>query len=131
MNRRNFVERVALTSGTALAAATAQAAEAATGTATTASFDVTEKTVAQLQDAMRAGAVSSQQLVQLYLARIAALDKAGPKINAIIELNPEAMAIAKALDAERKAKGPRGPLHGIPVLLKDNIATAEIGRAHV
>ena len=125
MNRRNFVERVALTSGTALAAATAQAAEAATGTATTASFDVTEKTVAQLQDAMRAGVVSSQQLVQLYLARIAALDKAGPKLHSIIELNPEALAIAKALDAERKVKGPRGPLHGIPVLLKDNIATAD------
>ncbi len=124
MNRRNFVERVALTTGTALAAATSQAAEAATSSAS-GGFDVAEKTVAQLQTALRAGTINSQQLVQLYLARITALDKSGPKLNSIIELNPEALAIAKALDAERKSKGSRGPLHGIPVLLKDNIATAD------
>jgi len=88
-------------------------------------FDVTEKTVAQLQAAMVSGKTSAQQLVRLYLARIATIDKAGPKLNSIIELNPDALAIAAALDAERKAKGPRGPLHGIPVLLKDNIATAD------
>lgn len=88
-------------------------------------FDVTEKTVAQLQAAMVSGKTSAQQLVRLYLARIATIDKAGPKLNSIIELNPDAMAIAAALDAERKASGPRGPMHGIPVLLKDNIATAD------
>ena len=120
MDRRNFVEVLALAAGASAAASTAKQALAAPGV-----FDVTEKTVAQLQAAMQAGTVSAQQLVQLYLARIAALDKAGPKLNSIIELNPDAMAIAKALDAERKAKGPRGPLHGIPVLLKDNIATAD------
>ena len=88
-------------------------------------FDVTEKTVAELQAAMVSGRTSAQQLVRLYLARIAAIDKAGPKLNSIIELNPDALTIAAALDAERKTKGPRGPLHGIPVLLKDNIATAD------
>lgn len=98
-----------------------QTAHAAPDTA----FDVTEKSVAELQAAMASGKTSAQQLVRLYLARIAAVDRAGPKLNAVIELNPDAMAIATALDAERKAKGPRGPLHGIPVLLKDNIATAD------
>ena len=88
-------------------------------------FDVTEKNVAQLQAAMASGKTSAQQLVRLYLARIAALDKSGPQLNSVIELNPDALAIAAALDVERKATGPRGPLHGIPVLLKDNIATAD------
>jgi len=90
-----------------------------------ASFDVAEKSVVELQAAMAAGHTTAQQLVRLYLARIAAFDKAGPKLNSVIELNPDALAIARALDVERKAKGPRGPLHGIPVLLKDNIATAD------
>ena len=93
--------------------------------ASSGTFDVKEKTIAELQSAMQAGKATSQQLVQLYLARIAALDKSGPKLNSIIELNPDALTIAAALDAERKATGPRGPLHGIPVLLKDNIATAD------
>ncbi len=88
-------------------------------------FRIEEKSVAQLQQAMASGRVTSKRLVQLYLARIKAIDKAGPKINAVIEVNPDALAIAEALDKERKAKGPRGPLHGIPVLLKDNIATAD------
>ena len=120
MDRRSFVEILALTAGTGTAVGTATQAVAAPGV-----FDVAEKTVDQLQAAMRAGTINSQQLVQLYLARIAALDKAGPKLNSIIELNPDALEIAKALDAERKTKGTRGPLHGIPVLLKDNIATAD------
>ncbi|MBC7617524.1 MAG: amidase [Candidatus Saccharibacteria bacterium] len=118
MKRRDFVGVLALTSG---AAASAKGGVAIASPV----FDVTEKSVVQLQAALTDGTVTSQQLVQLYLARIAALDKAGPKLNSIIELNPDVMAIAKALDAERKSKGPRGPLHGIPVLLKDNIATAD------
>ena len=99
----------------------------ATTTAPTldAGFDVVEKTVLELQNAMTNGKTTAQQLVRLYLARIAAIDNAGPQLNSVIELNPDALAIAGALDAERKAKGPRGPLHGIPVLLKDNIATAD------
>jgi amidase len=115
MQRRDFVQFAAMTGGFAM---TAHAASSGT-------FDVKEKTIAELQSAMQAGKATSQQLVQLYLARIAALDKAGPTLNSIIELNPDALTIAAALDAERKAKGPRGPLHGIPVLLKDNIATAD------
>jgi amidase len=118
MNRRDFVGVLALTTGT-----TASAHQGPTREKT--AFDVAEKTVMQLQAAMQAGTVNAQQLVKLYLARIASIDKAGPKLNSVIELNPDAMAIAKALDAERQAKGPRGPLHGIPVLLKDNIATAD------
>lgn len=90
-----------------------------------ASFDVVEASVADLQEAMAKGRVTSKELTALYLARIGRLDKAGPRLNAIIELNPEALAIAEALDRERKQKGARGPLHGIPVVIKDNIATAD------
>jgi amidase len=88
-------------------------------------FDVTEKSVAELQEAMTKGQVTSHTLVEAYLARIRQVDKAGPRINAVLEVNPDALAIADALDAERAKKGPRGPLHGIPILLKDNIATAD------
>ena len=90
-----------------------------------AGLDVVEASVARLQEAMAAGRTTSRALAQQYLARIKAVDKAGPRINAVIELNPDALAIAGEMDRERKAKGPRGPLHGIPVLLKDNIATAD------
>lgn len=74
---------------------------------------------------MRAGKLTSQSLVSQYLKRIAAIDKAGPRINSVIELNPDALSIAASLDRERKAGKLRGPLHGIPVLLKDNIATGD------
>lgn len=80
-----------------------------------------EATVAQLQERMRSGELDSQALTRAYLDRIAKLDDAGPALNSIIELNPEALAEAAALDAERAAGKVRGPLHGIPVLLKDNI----------
>ena len=89
------------------------------------SFELEEATVTQLQADMRSGARTSASIVQLYLARCDAIDKAGPAINAIIERNPDALAIAEALDRERRDKGERGPLHGIPVLLKDNIDTAD------
>jgi amidase len=74
---------------------------------------------------MRAGKYTARTLCEQYLARIDALDRRGPAIRAVLETNPDALAIATALDAERRAKGPRGPLHGIPVLIKDNIATAD------
>ncbi len=73
-------------------------------------FDVREKTIAQLQSVMQSGKLTSRQLVELYLTRIAALDRSGPKLNSVIELNPEALDIAASLDIERKAGGPRGPL---------------------
>ena len=71
------------------------------------------------------GKLTARMIAEKYLARIDAIDKRGPAVNAVIELNPDALAIADALDRERQAKGPRGPLHGIPVLIKDNIATRD------
>jgi amidase len=94
--------------------------------AANATFDVTEKSIEDLQEALSAGQVTSRQLVEAYLARIDAYDGRGPSLNAVIAINPEARAAADALDAERKAKGPRGPLHGIPVLVKDNYETVEM-----
>ena len=88
-------------------------------------FELEEATIADLQKRMREGRLTAATLTRRYLERIAALDKRGPAINSVIELNPDAPAMAAALDAERKAKGPRGPLHGIPVLIKDNIDTAD------
>lgn len=88
-------------------------------------FAFTEATIGDLQAKMESGRLTSAQLTQAYLDRIAAIDKAGPKIHAVIELNPDALAVARERDAERKAGKVRGPLHGIPVLLKDNIGTAD------
>ena len=90
------------------------------------SFSLEETTIAKIQEAVAAGALSSEKLVELYLARIAAYDRAGPRLNSIITINPNAKAEAAALDKERAEKGPRGPLHGIPVLLKDNIDVANM-----
>ena len=84
-----------------------------------------EQTIAQLQAAMGSGRLTAAELVDEYLDRIRRLDQDGPRVNAILELNPDALAIARALDVERRMRGPRGPLHGIPVLLKGNIDTAD------
>ncbi len=89
-------------------------------------FELAEATIAELQASLAAGRRTSRGLVEAYLARIAALDRRGPELRALLEINPEALAIADALDAERQAKGARGPLHGIPILLKDNIATHDL-----
>ncbi len=88
--------------------------------------DVTAATIEDLNRAFEAGALTSEQLVERYLARIAAYDDAGPALNAVITLNPEALDRARALDAERAADGPRSALHGIPVVLKDNLDTADM-----
>ena len=88
-------------------------------------FPLDEATVEQLQQWMRDGRYTSRQLVDLYLTQIDRIDRSGPTLRSVIETNPEARTIADTLDAERKAKGPRGPLHGIPVLIKDNIDTAD------
>jgi Asp-tRNA(Asn)/Glu-tRNA(Gln) amidotransferase A subunit family amidase len=118
--RRSFLQ----SSGAALFAISAAGRRLpAQGNAT---FDVTEKSIRELQAALTAGHVTSAQLVELYLARIAAYDQTGPTLNAVIALNPEAGADARDLDDERKARGPRGPLHGIPVLLKDNFETEDM-----
>jgi amidase len=84
-----------------------------------------EATMVSLQEGLVTSRWTSEQLVEKYLARIAEIDKNGPRLNSVIELNPEALSIAAALDRERKEKGVRGPLHGIPILIKDNIDTAD------
>ena len=94
-------------------------------TPTPADFELEELTISDLQQALQSGRYSSRQLVEKYTERINEIDKRGPALNSVIELNPEAEAIATALDRERKERGPRGPLHGIPLLIKDNIDSAD------
>ncbi|MGB8674284.1 MAG: amidase [Candidatus Acidiferrales bacterium] len=89
------------------------------------SFDLEEISAADLQEGLRSGKFTARSLVEKYLSRTAEIDKSGPALNAIIELNPDALSIADSLDAERKSGKTRGPLHGIPVLIKDNIGTAD------
>jgi amidase len=88
-------------------------------------FALDEATLTQMQQAMQSGKYTSRQLAELYLGRIHAIDGQGPSLHAVIELNPDARSVATKLDRERKAKGARSPLHGIPVLIKDNIATGD------
>jgi len=89
-----------------------------------ATFDLATATVADIQAAMDSGKLTSEKLVELYLARIEAYDKSGPKINAVITLNPNALEEARALDAERRVSGPRSQLHGVPVVFKDLVDVA-------
>jgi amidase len=88
-------------------------------------FELDEVTIAELQKRMTSGQETARSITEKYLARIAALDKQGPSLRAVLETNPDALQIAESLDAERKGGKVRGPLHGIPVLLKDNIGTAD------
>lgn len=89
-------------------------------------FELDEMTIAELQNGMKSGKYTAVSLAKKYLQRIQEIDKQGPRINSVIEINPDALAIAAALDRERKQKGSsRGPLHGIPILIKDNIDTAD------
>ncbi|HEX3722296.1 MAG TPA: amidase [Nitrolancea sp.] len=87
--------------------------------------EIEERTIAELQQLMGEGELTAQSLLSLYLDRIEQLDRQGPELRSIIELNPDAMSIAEELDRERSERGPRGPLHGVPMLLKDNIDTAD------
>jgi len=88
-------------------------------------FEFDEATISDLQARMKSGVISARSLAQAYLVRLNEIDKNGPAINSVIEVNPDALSIADALDKERKEKGSRGPMHGIPVLIKDNIDTAD------
>ncbi|WP_373070074.1 amidase family protein, partial [Gemmatimonas sp.] len=105
---------------TALLLATASTARAQRA------IDLDAATITEINAAFDAGTLSSVQLVTRYLARIAAFDRQGPAIHAVITLNAKALQTAQALDAERKAKGKRSPLHGIPIVLKDNYDTRDM-----
>ncbi len=89
-------------------------------------FEFDEATILDFQERMKSGELTAHSLTEAYLHRIKEMDKGGPVINSVIELNPDALSIAESLDRERKEKGVRGPLHGIPVLIKDNIDTADL-----
>jgi Asp-tRNA(Asn)/Glu-tRNA(Gln) amidotransferase A subunit family amidase len=91
-----------------------------------AQVEVVESTIRELQEAMSSGRATAAEITAAYLARIEAYDRAGPKLNAMLRLNPNAMAEAEALDRERATRGPRGPLHGIPIVLKDNYDTFDM-----
>ncbi len=116
-NRRAFLQ--AATAWLASAATRAKPVHAA-------SYDAFEKSIRELQADMTAGRATAVELVQFYLARIAAYDHAGPHLNAVLFLNPGALDDARALDTERQRRRPRSPLHGIPVLLKDNFETKDM-----
>src|SRR3984885_15793532 len=122
MDRREFL--------VAAAAAATAGAEQTTPTSSTSTSQalpdaVEELSLADIAAAFADGRMTSQQLTQSYLARIDKLDRRGPNLRSVIETNPRALEIAAALDAERKARGARGPLHGVPVLIKDNVETSD------
>jgi len=121
MDRRTLLQASLLAGGTAFARPQFKSASPSP----VKPFELDEATIAELQAAMKSGKYSARSIAEKYLDRIKEIDKSGPAINSIIELNPDALAIADSLDKERREKGPRGALHGIPVLIKDNIDTAD------
>ncbi len=100
-------------------------ASVAAATARPPAFELDEVTISELQQGMASGRLTARSITELYLGRIDAVDRQGPTLRSIIETNPDALSLADELDRERRENGPRGPLHGIPVLLKDNIATED------
>jgi amidase len=131
LNRRSFLHLSALTAaggalGTKTAFAESDKADKNELEQLDAQYkDILEVTIADLQKAMENGKLTSVELTSRYMQRVYALNQQGPELRAVLELNPDALKIANELDLERKAKGPRGPLHGIPLMLKDNIDTAD------
>ena len=128
MKRRDFLQTSALGCALAMAApASALAIETSREETpkTPPAFELDEVTITDLQEGLKSGKFSSRSLVEKYLDRINEVDKKGPAVNSVIEINPDAEGIAAALDRERKDKGARGPLHGIPILIKDNIDTSD------
>lgn len=123
MKRRDFLRAGALTSAAALIPDGASALAESAPAAPLDDFDLEEKTIADLQRDMTSGKRSAESVTHDYLERIEDMDRRGPALRSVIEINPDAMAIAKALDEERKSRRIRGPMHGIPVLIKDNIDT--------
>jgi len=128
MNRRNFLKNgtaAGVLSTLSFSAAASPLSLVHDADVLNDKFEFNETSITQLQALMQNGKLSSKAITKSYLKRIAEIDKSGPKLNAIIELNPDAVAIAVAMDAERKQGKIRGPLHGIPILIKDNIDTAD------
>ena len=127
--RRRFLQASVLTgAGAAVLPALAGAREIAAAAGhepTIKPFELDELTIAELQSGMAAGKFTARSLTEKYLGRIEQIDRQGPAVNSVIEVNPDALAIAESLDRERRAKRVRGPLHGVPVLIKDNIDTAD------
>ncbi len=128
MDRRKFLAAAAVASSSSLlsaAEAVQQTHSGAHTSAHSASFELDEISVSQLRARLLDRSLSCEQLAELYLQRMEAVDSSGPALRSVIEVNPDALPIAKSLDAELRQKGPRGPLHGIPILLKDNIETGD------
>ena len=125
LGRRQFLKTGAAAAAGAMVSAAWLPAQTNTAASGTAGFELSEITLDAMQRALAGGKFTARRLVEQYLARIDAVDKAGPAVNSVIELNPEALAIAGQLDQEPRAQRIRGPLHGIPVLIKDNISTAD------
>ena len=130
--RRKFIQAsllgasaAVLTPRAALAGSSSSVSPAFETKSSAGSFGLDEITVAELQEGMTSGRFTAHSITEKYLERIEAIDKHGPAINSVIEVNPDALSIAKELDKERKQKHLRGPLHGIPVLIKDNIDTSD------
>ncbi|MGH9881966.1 MAG: amidase family protein, partial [Pyrinomonadaceae bacterium] len=127
MKRREFLQTSALGCAASISNPTNALASSAVEhpPSPPSAFELDEVAIPQLQAHLKSGKYNSRELVKKYLDRIDEVDKRGPKINSVIEINPDALDIAESLDKERKEKGPRGPLHGIPILIKDNIDTAD------
>ena len=117
--RRRFLGSAILT-GTALSGSVARRAQ----TPSTAA-ELDETTIDELQRSLESGEWTARRLAEYYLERIDSIDRQGPTLRSILETNPDALELADELDEERRERGPRGPLHGIPVFLKDNVATAD------
>jgi amidase len=121
MDRRDFLVAAAV----AASAAADTSSEASSARAQSSGGSLEELSLADIAAAFAEGRLTSHQLTQSYLERIEKLNRRGPNLCAVIETNPRALEIAAALDAERKSRGPRGPLHGVPILVKDNVETSD------
>ena len=126
-SRRQFLRQSALASALAVTGRLlSRAAESHVDSSSTPRpFELDELTLNDLREGMKSGRFTARSIAEMYLGRIDEVDRRGPAVNSIIEINPDALTIADALDRERREKGPRGPLHGIPILIKDNIDTGD------